>query len=141
MNLSENFTLSELTVTNSGFPNNPDIKAKEKLLYLANYILQPIRNRWGAVKVTSGYRSAEVNQAIGGVETSQHRLGEAADIIPSADIKDVYRWIVEDSGLVYGQCILEKNTWIHISLIRFNKSNHDALIYDGSKYTRYNGVL
>lgn len=65
--LSDNFNLEEFCVTDTGLPNMPDGAAQSKLLYLAIYILQPIRNIWGTLKINSGYRSLEVNQAIGGV--------------------------------------------------------------------------
>ena len=143
--LSENFSLDELTATTTGLPNQPDEETEVKLLYLANYVLQPIRNRWGRLTVNSGYRSGAVNKAVGGSETSQHRLGEAADIVPTeADLRAVYRWIVEDSGIAFGQCIYEcvKNgAWIHVSLCRFDKPNHEALVFNGRKYERYKGVI
>lgn len=131
MKLSENFDLSELTRTSTGLPNEPDDEAEEKLLYLASFILQPIRDRWGKVHLNSGYRSAAVNQRVGGAATSQHCLGEAADLITlEAPLRDVYRWIVEDSRLAFGQCIYELHAtdWIHISLPRINKPNHEALV-------------
>ena len=140
--LSENFSLDELTATTTGLPNQPDEEVEVKLLYLANYVLQPIRNRWGRLKVNSGYRSGAVNKAVGGSETSQHRLGEAADIVPiEADLKAVYRWIVEDSGIAFSQCIYERDSWLHIGLCRFDKPNHEALVFNGRKYERYKGVI
>ena len=140
--LSENFSLDELTATTTGLPNQPDEETEVKLLYLANYVLQPIRDRWGRITVNSGYRSGAVNKAVGGSDTSQHKDGEAADIVPvEADLRAVYRWIVEESGIAFGQCIYEKDQWIHISLCRFDKPNHEALVFNGRKYERYKGVV
>ena len=145
MKLSEDFSYDELIATSTGFSNEPIPKVEEKLLYLANYLLQPIRDRWGAIKVSSGYRSIAVNRAVGGSHHSQHTYGEAADIVPvEADIKDVYRWIVEDSRLKFGQAIYEhrgNSTWIHISLVRTNKPNGEELVYDGRSYRKYEGKL
>ena len=143
MKLSENFSLSELTKTVTGLPNQPDVEEEEKLLYLANFILQPIRDRWGKIHINSGYRSPAVNQRVGGADTSQHCYGEAADFISlEAPLKDVYRWIVEDSKLAFGQCICEIRTtdWIHVSLPRINKPNHEALISPSpGRYIKFEG--
>lgn len=146
MKLSENFTLEELIATNTGLPNRPRENEEEKLLYLASYILQPIRDRWRALKITSGYRSIPVNTAVGGFPTSQHCEGEAVDFYPlEAGIKDVYRWLVEDSKLRFGQAIYEHKsddtTWIHVSLIRLTKPYSEALVFNGRGYEPYNGRL
>jgi uncharacterized protein YcbK (DUF882 family) len=142
MRLSENFPLEELTATDTGLPNQPDEEAEVKLLYLANYVLQPIRDRWGRIDVTSGYRSGAVNKAVGGSETSQHRLGEAADIVPAeADLKAVYRWIVEESRIAFGQAIYERDSWLHVALCRLDKPNREALVFNGKRYERYMGAL
>lgn len=141
MMLTENFSLSELAHTATGLMNQPDEDSEVKLLYLANYILQPIRDRWGALKVTSGYRSPAVNLTVKGSATSQHRFGEAVDFIPlEAEMKDVFRWLVQDSGIAFGQAILEPG-WIHTSLVRVKGPNHQALTFDGKTYRPYAGVL
>ena len=141
MKLSKNFSLEELIATSSGYYNTPDDKAKEKLLYLANCILQPIRDEFGAIQVTSGYRSGPVNTWAGGSVTSQHCKGEAADFQPKeADIDVVFDWIVEVSGIAYGQAILESKDdrrWIHISLPRLDKPNRVSLIYSNGVYKPY----
>lgn len=141
MRLSKNFTLSEFCVTNTGLPNNPDMLSRANLSLLARKILQPIRERAGILKISSGYRSPEVNKAVGGSESSQHCDGEAADIIPlEADIDEVMGWIVRDSGIQFGQCILENKggkRWIHISLPRASRPNQMAMTYDGKKYGAY----
>lgn len=138
MKLSENFTLEELTTTSTGLPNIPDVREQEKLLYLCQCILQPIRDLWGSITVTSGFRSWKVNEAIGGAKSSQHLYGEAADIIPQQEkIDDVFRWCI--NNLKFGQCIREsKNSkeWIHVSLPRLNKDNQEALIFENGIYRR-----
>ena len=83
--ITANFTFDELiyspTANRLGIDNTPDKETKEKLIRLAKEILQPIRNKWGsAIVVTSAYRCEALNKAVGGSKTSQHRLGEAADI-------------------------------------------------------------
>lgn len=141
--LSDNFTLAEMIATNTGAPNAPDERATEKLLYLASFILQPIRDRWGLIRVTSGYRSPAVNLKVGGQASSQHLFGEAADIIPlGARITDVYRWIAEESRIAFGQCIYESrgNDWIHISLPRTGRRNREALLSpEPGLFLKFNG--
>ncbi|MBI5887074.1 MAG: peptidase M15 [Deltaproteobacteria bacterium] len=147
MNLSKNFTLNELTHTDTGLTNEPDDAQKEKLLYLATYVLQPIRDRWGGIKVTSGYRSTAVNAAIGSTPHSQHLFGEAADFVPlvagvsvSQKLDSIFAWLVSESGIPFGQCIRETSgsrQWIHVSLPRLNAANQDALVYDGKDYKSY----
>ena len=143
LKLSESFILQELTKTSTGLQNQPDVVEEEKLLYLASFILQPIRDRWGKLRVNSGYRSAAVNAMVNGEPTSQHCYGEAADIVPmEAPLKDVYRWIVEDSRLAFGQCICEirATDWIHVSLPRIDKPNHEALVSPSpGRYIKFEG--
>ena len=143
LKLSESFILQELTKTSTGLQNQPDVVEEEKLLYLANFILQPIRDRWGKLYINSGYRSPAVNQRVGGADTSQHCYGEAADFITlEAPLKDVYRWIVEDSRLAFGQCICEirATDWIHVSLPRIDKPNHEALVSPSpGRYIKFEG--
>ena len=141
MMLTENFSLSELTHTTTGLMNQPDEDSEVKLLYVANYLLQPIRNRWGALKISSGYRSPAVNAQVKGSATSQHRLGEAVDFTPlEAEMKDVFRWLVQDSGIAFGQAILEPS-WIHVALTRLKGPNYQALTFDGKTYRPYTGVV
>jgi hypothetical protein len=139
MKLSPNFTLKELTATDTGIENEPLSIERDKLLYLAWYILQPIRDMWGRIRVTSGFRSVPVNIRVGGSPSSQHLFGEAADIQPlDVDLDTVFDWIVRT--LTFGQAILEQrgeDWWIHISLPRLNKPNQQALIYDGVEYKPY----
>jgi zinc D-Ala-D-Ala carboxypeptidase len=83
MNLSRNFTLSELiksdTAIRKGINNNPNAEQIEKLKDLCENILQPVRDHFGRVKVTSGFRSVDLCLAIGSSANSQHAKAEAAD--------------------------------------------------------------
>jgi len=132
MNLSENFTIEELTATSTGIDNHATSEAVVKLFYLAQFILQPLRNEWGRIRVTSGYRNLLLNQHVGSKGTSQHLRGEAADIqMIDADLGVVFDWLVNESKIVFGQAILERKgsaEWIHISLPRMGqKKNMQAL--------------
>ena len=137
MQLSKNFTLEELTVTNTGASNVPNEEQKRKLLYLATYLLQPIRDKFGKIHVNSGFRSEFVNEKIGGSKTSQHMEAEAADFKPeAADIMDVFKWCREN--LVFGQIIFEHKGgawWIHISLPRLDKPNMMVMKFEDGVYT------
>ena len=124
MNLSENFTLEELTASYTArsrkINNTPNEMQIENLTRLCVEILQPIRNHWGnPLIVTSGFRSPELNMVVGGSATSQHLKGEAVDII-SYDTRKLWKLITEmikKGEIRVGQLIDEKNlSWIHISL-------------------------
>ena len=126
MNLSANFTLKELTksdtATRLGLDNTPDAQALENLKTLCEKVLQPVREHFGkSVTVNSGYRSPESNAAVGGSKTSDHCKGQAADIeIVGVANADLAQWIMDN--LEYTQLILEFYTsgipdsgWVHVS--------------------------
>ena len=125
MNLSRNFTLSELiksdTAIRRGINNNPNAEQIEKLKLLCENILQPVRDHFGRVKVTSCFRSVELCLAINSSANSQHAKAEAADFeCPGVDNAELADWI--HKNLPYDQLILEFYTpgepnsgWIHCS--------------------------
>jgi hypothetical protein len=126
MNLSANFTLKELTksdtATRLGLENSPDEATIENLKLLCQEVLQPIREHFGkSVTVNSGFRSPESNAAVGGSKTSDHCLGRAADIeIDGIPNPELAQWIMDN--LDYTQLILEFYTqgqpnsgWVHVS--------------------------
>ena len=126
MNLSANFTLKELTksdtATRLGLDNTPDDEALENLKTLCEMVLQPVREHFGkSVTVNSGYRSPESNAAVGGSKTSDHCKGQAADIeIDGLPNPELAQWIMDN--LDYTQLILEFYTqgqpnsgWVHVS--------------------------
>ena len=81
--MTPHFSLAELTRTGTGLPNDPPPSRVAALTSLCTHVLEPIRALLGVpLRITSGYRSAVVNQAIKGAVGSQHMLGEAADIVP-----------------------------------------------------------
>lgn len=117
--LSKNFSLNELqaseTASRYGMSNLAPEAAVGALKALVEHVLQPLRDRLGVpIKITSGYRSPELNKRIGGVSNSQHCLGEAVDIA----VKDMtpleVAKVVIDSGIQFDQMIEESN-WLHIS--------------------------
>jgi uncharacterized protein YcbK (DUF882 family) len=115
------FTLKELTKTATGLPNTPDEEAIKNLEFLVEKILDPVRELWGApITVNSGYRSPEVNRAVGGVATSQHLKGEAVDITAGSQPKnEILFGMIANGGYDFDQLIDEKKyTWIHVSIKR-----------------------
>lgn len=135
MKLTANFTLEELCVTDTGAVNVPNEAQTEKLLYLATYILQPIRNKFGPLQISSGFRSEFVNEKIKGSKTSQHMKGEASDIVHK-DLDAVFDWCRK--SLIFGQLILETKNgkrWIHISLPRIGGINMQIMTFDGERYS------
>ena len=126
MKLTNNFTLEELTKSETALrrnlDNTPTVEVVENLKVLAEKVLQPVRDHFAkGVKVNSGYRAPEVNAAVGGSKTSDHCLGMAADIeIPGLPNAELAQWI--EANLEYTQLILEFYTpgvpdsgWVHVS--------------------------
>ncbi|MFX1725351.1 D-Ala-D-Ala carboxypeptidase family metallohydrolase [Stenotrophomonas sp. AS1] len=116
MQLTANFSLAELTVTDQNMPNVPNEAEVASLRSLAEMILQPLRDALGKpVRVNSAFRSEAVNRAVGGTATSQHRLGQAADIhVPGMTSVEVAKKIVA-LGLPFDQLIEEFGSWVHVS--------------------------
>ena len=122
--LSENFTLEEMvrsmTAEKFKIPNIPDANQVAGLRNLCVNILQPIRDKWGKpIRISSGFRSYALNKKVGGVATSQHLKGEAADIVCDDNnvLWKIIREMIYNGEIVVGQLIDEKNLmWIHISL-------------------------
>jgi hypothetical protein len=126
MNLTKNFTLSEMTKSETALrhdmDNSPDQTAISNLQALAVHVLQPVRDHYGkGVKVNSGFRHPDVNAKVGGSKTSDHCKGMAADIeIPGVPNAELAEWI--RSNLPFTQVILEFYTqgvpdsgWVHVS--------------------------
>ena len=131
MNLSANFTLKELTksdtATRLSLDNTPNDEQIESLRLLCENILQPVRDHFDKpVKISSGFRAPAVNQATGGSATSDHCKGQACDFeIDGVPNPELAAWI--ETNLKYTQLILEFYTqgqpnsgWVHCS---FSPSN------------------
>lgn len=141
MQLSKNFSLAELTVTRVNAPNNPRPAEVERLRALVVNVLQPLRDVLGKpIIVTSGYRSAQVNARVGGVMTSQHSLGEAADIYVEGVTPLKLAEIIRDMRLPYDQLIREP-TWVHVSYGRRHRRQLLTMRVIGGKTTYLPGLL
>ena len=117
MKITTNFTLTELTTTNTGITNNPNKQETWALIRLCGKVLQPARNLYGApIRVNSGFRSYAVNKAVGGERNSQHMLGQAADITVYTKENNKKLFELIRDNLSYDQLINERNySWIHVS--------------------------
>ena len=151
MNLSRNFTLSELTKSDTairkGINNNPNAEQVEKLKLLCENILQPVRDHFGRVKITSGFRSVELCLAIGSSQNSQHAKAEAADFeCMGTDNAELADWI--NKNLEYDQLILEFYTpgepnsgWIHCSYTTDQPRKQFLHAYKSEGKTKYKPVI
>ena len=119
MKLSDNFYLNEFTVSQvaerHGYRNEPNEKQIENLRLLCVNVLQPLREIINVpIFINSGYRSFDVNAAVGGRFNSQHLEGKAADlIVPSLILVGVFNIVLQK--LSFDQLIYEFGKWIHVS--------------------------
>lgn len=134
MNLTEHFTYEELTHTDHReLDNTPNVVEAENLLRLANF-LEEVKTLLGGkpIMVNSAFRSLLVNRSCGSRDSSQHRLGCAADIrVPSISPDEVVKTIMA-SDLNYDQLIKEFDRWTHISITnnQNDKPRKQVLIID-----------
>lgn len=147
MKLSKNFSLDELTASNTAIKKNIDNSASptivDALQELVTNVLQPVREQFGPVTITSGYRCDELNRAIGGSTTSDHSYGRAADFeVKGVDNRVVAIWITEN--LPYKQLILEfyndgetNSGWIHCSYDKDNNKKQKLKALKDGKRTVY----
>lgn len=119
MNISEHFTIQEMTTTSTGLRNVPSRDQDRRIRVLVRRLLQPLRYAVGPIKVNSAFRSPEVNSAVGSHSGSQHVRGEAADIEGlQATNFELASYIYKN--LDFDQMILEyeedgQPKWIHVS--------------------------
>jgi len=151
MKLSENFTLQELTKSDTairlGIPNEPNSDQIAKLQNLCETLLQPVRDKFGPVIVTSGFRSEQLCVKIGSSINSQHSKAEAVDFeVPGTDNAELAYWI-KDNIEGWDQMILEFYTigepnsgWVHCSIAdKPRKQFLRAFKEDGK--TKYKPIL
>ena len=151
MKLSAHFSLNELTksdtATRHDIDNTPTMQVIENLQDLVDNVLQPLREKFGPVVVTSGYRSPAVNTKIGGSTTSDHCHGYAADFeVLGMDNRELALYIRD--SLQFKQLILEfyrdgvpDSGWVHCS---FQKDANKGQVLTAKKVngrTQYvNGI-
>ena len=134
MNLSEHFTLEELTHTDHReYDNVPNDAETENLIRLAKF-LEEVKTVLGGkpIMVNSAFRCKQVNDAVGSKDSSQHRTGCAADLrVPGLTPNEVVQQIIA-SGIEFDQCIREFDRWTHLSVPNHadDKARKQALIID-----------
>ena len=120
MQLSEHFTLEELThsevAERKNLDNTPNALEVSNLVRLAG-LLEEVRSLLNKpILLNSGFRSKAVNDSVGSKDTSQHRIGCAADIrVPGMTPKQVVEAVIA-SNIGYDQIIEEFGSWTHISV-------------------------
>jgi hypothetical protein len=120
MQLTPHFTLKEMTFSQTairqGINNTPDKSQIRALTALCVHILEPLRILVDkSIRVTSGYRSHDLNRAIGGSATSQHLVGAAADInVEGLSPQELFD-LIRHSDLPFDQLIQEFDEWVHVS--------------------------
>jgi zinc D-Ala-D-Ala carboxypeptidase len=138
MQLSKNLSLAEVmrseTAKRKGVSNMPTPEHIENFKLLAEKVFQPIREHFGVpIHISSGYRSAALNKAVGGSASSQHCTGEAIDIDmdgTSITNKQIFEYIKDN--LVFDQMIWEFGTdanpdWVHVSYESTGKQRKQIL--------------
>jgi hypothetical protein len=118
MNLTEHFTLAELTATSHRqFDNTPNEAETANLQRLAEFLEQvktALDNK--PIMINSAFRSKQVNDSVGSKDSSQHRTGCAADFrVPGMTPDAVVRAVIA-AGLPFDQIIREFDAWTHISV-------------------------
>lgn len=137
MTTPKHFELSEFltssTARQKSIENLPSWDVIEHLNELALF-LDDLREEWGSsITVTSGFRNKALNKAVGGVESSVHQIGFAADLVPGNGkfkefVECVKKWLV---GKNFDQCIIErskKSQWVHLSLYN-NKHQQRKMVF------------
>ena len=145
MKLSKNFTLSEITHSNTakrlGIDNGPNKEHFQNIQVLINSLIQPMRSALGPIRVSSGYRNPQLNSAIGGSSRSQHCKGQALDLQfwkkGKMCNKEIYDWVIK-SNIEFDQMINEFDfAWIHISYNEDNNRKQILEAYKENNKTKY----
>lgn len=149
MKLSPHFDLIEFTrsqvASRMGFSNEPGTHELANLKLLCEFLLEPVRDEFGPIRITSGYRCSMLNQAIGSKSSSQHKQGKVADFeAVSSDITnfELAWWIVQNCD--FDQLILEyhntkepKSGWVHAS---YNGEGNRGIVGRINKYGYREGL-
>jgi len=144
MKLSPNFSLEELTfsqvASRRGIDNTPSAKVKDNLERLA-FFLEQVRKVFNKpFLISSGYRSKEVNESVGGSKTSQHCEGCAADFNVKGVSPDAVVRAIVNADIPYDQVILEFDSWVHISVptVKGSTPRKQALVIDNKGKRNFN---
>lgn len=126
------FTFKEMiqsdTAKSNGIENIPNWDQINALTNLVKYVLDPLRSLYKkAIRVSSGFRSEALNEAVNGSKTSQHMKGEAADITAGSKKENMKLFQLIRDNLTFDQLIDENDySWIHVS---FTKNNRNQILH------------
>ena len=147
--LSRSFSLTEMTRSNwalaKRIANQPDMKAMNNLELLCQSILQPLRDSLGQpIRINSGYRNPEVNKGVGGVKTSAHVYGLAADITcpqfgDPVTLGEYLVTLLKRSNIKWDQIIYEHlggSKWLHVGVKHPDGRQRMQVLTIDSKGTR-----
>ena len=121
--ISPHFELNEFLNVDKYPDNKPTLQNVVNMAYGCYFLLEPARLIVGPIMINSGFRNARVNRLVGGVNNSQHLLGQAADIRP-ADPKQFAKLVEFLSTSPYTDQLLTGNGWLHISWNPFTPPRH-----------------
>ena len=137
--LTKHFSLEELCASNTayerGIQNKPNAQQIISLVYLAAYVLEPLREAMHEpIPISSGFRCEQLNRAVGGVSNSQHMKGQAADLCIGGDMKKGRKWFdYIKTHLNFDQLIWEHSSngtyWVHVSFVHpdFGRNRRQAI--------------
>ena len=137
--LTKHFSLEELcasaTAKARGIQNRPNAQQIISLVYLAAYVLEPLREAMHEpIPISSGFRCEQLNRAVGGVANSQHMKGQAADLCIDGDLKKGRKWFdYIKTHLNFDQLIWEHSSngtyWVHVSYVHpdFGRNRRQAI--------------
>lgn len=136
------FTIEELcasaTAKAKGINNQPNMQQMINLVYLCAYVLEPLRVAMDEpIKIGSGFRCQQLNKAVGGVSSSQHLKGQAADLCIDGDIRKGRKWFEYiKNHLPFDQLIWETNprtgsSWVHVSFVFPDFGKNRRHVIDG----------
>lgn len=112
------FTLPELCITSSPFPNIPSFEVVKNLKLLCYFVLDPLRDHLGCpLLINSAFRTKSVNAYVGGVPTSNHLLGLAADVRIADSSSNFLLSVIQKSPIYYRlDEVIKYQSFVHISL-------------------------
>jgi len=144
MNISKHITLTEATKSNTatrlGINNTPNEATIETMKLTAEKVFEPLREQLGPIRISSFYRSPDLNRAIGGSKTSQHCKGEAIDCSGiNVTNKELFNAAceLEFDQLIWEFGTLEEPQWIHISYSKTHNRKQILRAFKVGKRTSY----
>lgn len=140
MQIGRHFQLWEGTRSNIaarlGIDNEPNPTQLQNMRWTATNLMDPVRERFGPIRVNSWLRIPELNARIpGSSRTSQHQTGFAVDFVPlrPTPLHEIAMWI-EESDLPFDQCIYEYGNWVHLAGRDGHPRRMMLMKFNGSPY-------